>query len=133
MSKVFLGGTCNGTNWRELLIDKLQIKYFNPVVEDWTEEAQQIEKHEKTICDLQLYVITPQMSGVFSIAEVVDSSNKLPKGKTVLTLLKEWNGEEFTKAQWKSILAVAKMVENNGAKVLYNIRDTSDYLNLYKD
>ena len=40
---VFLGGTCNNSTWRDKLIPLLKIDYFNPVVEDWTEEAQQIE------------------------------------------------------------------------------------------
>lgn len=30
--KVFLGGTCNGSIWREKLIPLLKIDYFNPVV-----------------------------------------------------------------------------------------------------
>ena len=37
MKKVFLGGTCNDSLWREELIKKLEIDYFNPVVDDWTE------------------------------------------------------------------------------------------------
>lgn len=32
MSKVFLGGTCNGS--REKLIPMLKIAYFNPAMED---------------------------------------------------------------------------------------------------
>ena len=38
----FLGGTCAETTWRnELmpLLDDKGIEYFNPVVEDWTEEC----------------------------------------------------------------------------------------------
>lgn len=34
--KVFLGGTCNGSKWREELIPLLQVGYFNPVVDEWT-------------------------------------------------------------------------------------------------
>lgn len=41
--EVFLGGTCaSGTNWREKLIPKLDIEYFNPVVDDWDDEAYEI-------------------------------------------------------------------------------------------
>ena len=32
--KVFLGGTCNESTWRDELIKKLKIDYFNPVVDD---------------------------------------------------------------------------------------------------
>ncbi|WP_235906015.1 nucleoside 2-deoxyribosyltransferase domain-containing protein [Ginsengibacter hankyongi] len=29
MKKVFLGGTCNGSTWRDTLIKDLQIDYFS--------------------------------------------------------------------------------------------------------
>ena len=38
--KVFLGGTCNGSRWRNELIPLLECEYFNPVVEDWTPSCQ---------------------------------------------------------------------------------------------
>ena len=40
--KVFLGGTCNNSIWRDVLIPLLTdngINYFNPVVDDWTEDC----------------------------------------------------------------------------------------------
>ena len=37
--KVYLGGTCNNSNWRNKLITILKVDYFNPVVEDWTPEC----------------------------------------------------------------------------------------------
>ena len=36
--KVFLGGTVADSKWREYIMPKLEIEYFNPVVDDWTEE-----------------------------------------------------------------------------------------------
>jgi len=94
--KVFLGGTCNNSNWREELIPMLEIDYFNPIVEDWTPEDQKKEEHEKKICDYNLYVITPKMKGVFSIAEVVDDSNKKPE-KTLFCIYKEKTIKILTK------------------------------------
>ncbi len=76
--KVFLGGTCNGTTWRDELIkefERLHIDYFNPVVEDWTPECQAIEEDEKNNkCDCHLYVITKEMLGTYSIAEIINSA-----------------------------------------------------------
>ena len=46
-AKVFLGGTCNNSTWRNRLIDNLKIDYFNPVVEDWTPECQAEEERQK--------------------------------------------------------------------------------------
>ena len=86
MKKVFLGGTCNESTWRDKLIKMLEIDYFNPVVDDWTEECYQEELRQREICDYCLYVITPRMKGVYSIAEVVDDSNKRPE-KTIFCLL----------------------------------------------
>ena len=81
--KVFLGGTANKTTWREELIPMLEIPYFNPVVEDWTEECIKIENDEKeNKCGVHLYVITPEILGVYSIAEAVQSSNSNNK-KTI--------------------------------------------------
>lgn len=40
--KVFLGGTCNESTWREKLIPMLKIDYFNPVVKDWKSENMNI-------------------------------------------------------------------------------------------
>lgn len=77
--KVFLGGTCNESTWRDELIKKLKIDYFNPVVDDWTEECYKEELRQREICDYCLYVITPRMTGVYSIAEVIDDSNKQKK------------------------------------------------------
>lgn len=76
--RVFLGGTCNESQWRERLIPKLRIDYFNPVVEDWILQCMEEELKQRKECDVCLYVITPKMTGVYSIAEVVDDSNKRP-------------------------------------------------------
>lgn len=48
--KVFLGGTCNDTTWRDELIKKLKINYFNPVVDDWTKRRiKESYKKEKVV------------------------------------------------------------------------------------
>ena len=45
--KVFLGGTCAESTWREKLIPLLKINYFNPVVDDWTEECYKEELRQR--------------------------------------------------------------------------------------
>ena len=126
--KVFLGGTCNGSGWREEIIPMLKIDYFNPVVLDWTPECQEEEKRQKKICKYQLYVITPKMKGVFSIAEVVDSSNKNPDG-TVLCVLGKDGDDEFEDFQKKSLDAVMKLVEGNKSFVTKSLSAAVEYLN----
>lgn len=126
--KVFLGGTTNNSNWRDSLIKKLKIDYFNPVVDDWNEKAQAEEIKQRKECDYVLYVITPKMEGVYSIAEVIDDSNKRPD-KTIFCYLTEDDGKEFTKHQLKSLDMVGKMVEENKAKWFKTVNLVSDFLN----
>ena len=38
MKKVFLGGTCNDSTWRDKLIKQLEIDYFNPHITERSEE-----------------------------------------------------------------------------------------------
>lgn len=131
--KVFLGGTCNESKWRDELIDLLKIDYFNPVVDDWTDDAYQEELRQREICSDLLYVITPRMSGVYSIAEAVDDSNKRPE-KTIFAIGLDFDDDgelmTFDKAQMKSLIAVGKMIENNGGKFFNcNMEIVADYLN----
>lgn len=126
--KVFLGGTCGKSTWRDELIPKLKIDYFNPVVSNWTLECQEEELRQRIDCDYVLYVITPSMEGVYSIAEVVDDSNKRPE-KTIFCVLPTDISGEFTKGQIKSLNAVKEMVKNNGAYVGIELADVALYLN----
>lgn len=130
--KVFLGGTCNESTWREHLIKLLKIDYFNPVVEDWTEECMIEERKQRETCDFCLYTITPKMTGVYSIAEAVDDSNKRPE-KTIFCMLSyEQDRTTFTNGQWKSINEVGRMIERNGGKYFRELWEVSDYLNQMK-
>ena len=110
----------------------------NPVVPDWTEAHKIIERKQREECDVCLYVITPRMVGVYSIAEAVDDSNKRPD-KTVFCFLevddarddtcnaKEKNDiqrdqkekatnkcSRFNQQQVASLNAVGTLVESNG-------------------
>ena len=128
--KVFLGGTCNDSDWRDELIkvlDEFGIDYFNPVVEDWTEECMVEEIKQREECDFVLYTITPKMMGVYSIAEVVDDSNKRPE-KTMFLVLEEDRGFVFDTSQLKSLKAVKKMVTENGALVVENFLHIADFI-----
>ena len=127
--KVFLGGTCNESTWRDELIPNLRIDYFNPVVEDWTPECQAEEERQKNeICDVHLYVITPRMTGVFSIAEVVESA--MTRHENCVFCVLEEDGElTFTKGQKKSLDAVGRLVSKYGAEWYENLGDVVGYLN----
>lgn len=80
MSKlVFLGGTCNGSLWRDdaiKILEPLGWTCFNPVVPNWTEKAQAKEEAIKFRADAQLFLITPRMTGFFSFMEALDAAHR---------------------------------------------------------
>lgn len=109
-NKIFLGGTCAETTWRDELINVIQVPFFNPVVDDWTPECQEVEIQEKEFkCNIHFYCITKEMQGVFSIAEVVDSVHHNNK-RTILHVIPEG----FKKHQLKSLQAVVDLVNSRG-------------------
>lgn len=126
--KVFLGGTANNSDWRDKLIKNLQIDHFNPIVDDWDEKAQKEEIKQRKECDFCLYVITPKMKGVYSIAEVVQDSNERPE-KTIFCYIKEDDKAEFDEHQIKSLDMTGKMIKENGAKWFKTLDEVADYLN----
>jgi len=114
--RVFLGGTCNKSTWRDLLISQLpsSLSYFNPVVDNWTPEHLANELREREICDIIVYAITPKMKGIYSIAEAVDDSNKRPS-KTVFAILPKDGLWSFKESTLKSLHVIANMLARNGA------------------
>jgi len=109
-NRIFLGGTCAETTWRNELINNLQVDSFNPVVEDWSLEFQEIEKQEKELhCNIHFYLISKEMMGVFSIAEVVDSVHNNCK-RTILHVVPGG----FERAQLKSLIAVVDLINSRG-------------------
>lgn len=133
--KAFLGGTCNETDWRDRLIKLLKIEYFNPVITDreWTEEDRQNEIKERSHSDFVIYVLTPRMSGLYSIAEVVDDSNKKPE-KTILYVQQEDTSYEgkrivYTKAVKLSLQAISDLVKSNGANVFSSLEEIAEFVN----
>ncbi len=126
--KVFLGGTCAESKWREKLIPLLKCEYFNPVVEDWTPECQENEEREKKICDYHLYVITPKMKGVYSIAEAVNDSKNMLR-TCIFCVTKEEDDRDWTNGELKSLDATAKLIERNGGVVLNSLEEVANFLN----
>ena len=139
MNKVFLGGTCNGSKWRDNLIELLdkKVQYFNPVVENWTEECRLKEIEEREKASVLLYVISPLMTGVYSVAEAASDSVKYPE-KTIFCVLDRDTDSEgkvvnFTESQWKSLEATKELIKTNGATVASSLVNVAMRLNaLYK-
>lgn len=128
--KVFLGGTCADSKWREKLIPMLNVNYFNPVTHQWDEAARQEEIKQRKECDLVLYVLS-RIYSTYSIAETVDDSNKRPQ-KTICCVINEKfsnNKLILNKQDLKHLDQVGKMVERNGGKYFKSLEETADYIN----
>ena len=139
--KIFLGGTCSNSTWREELLNKFDLvqlrneyntllKEKNPIVKEWTKERQIIEDYHRETDDICLYVITPEMKGFYSFVEVVDDSNKRPE-KTILCVLEKANGKTYEEHIKKCVIKTMQLVKDNGVKVFDNLNDLSNYLNEY--
>lgn len=122
--KVFLGGTCSGRKWRDELIPMLKCDYYNPIVKNWSESDRLREVHERETADYVLYVITSGLRGVYSIAEIIDDSNKRPE-KTIVCVL--FDG--FDKQMAHSLRAVVNLARDNGVTVCESLSDVAEVLN----
>lgn len=119
-ARIFLGGTCGGYDWRADLIPKLEelgIECYNPYIKGRkridTDQKKEIE--ERQSCDVVLYCITPDIRGVYSIAEVIDDSNKRPR-KTMFFFFDESEKKYPLKGMTNSLKEVGQMVRRNGGR-----------------
>lgn len=130
--EVFLGGTCNGSKWRDSFVKDLKCRAFNPVVEDWNAIAQAQELYWRKNADFCLYCITPLMSGFYSIAEAVDDSNKRPF-RTLFCVVAEDQGLTWEPHQIKSLEMTKQLLSKNYAQVFENLNQVKEFLNKYYD
>lgn len=131
-----MGGTCCGTTWRDELIPMIKgIDYFNPVVKDWTPECIEEEYRQKNLCNMQVYVITPRMKGVFSIAEIIESTYTKNTATFVCVLNEDvdQNGNKITfdEGQKRSLNAVVELADSNGAICCKDLKELAEKIKYY--
>ncbi len=126
--KVFLGGTCNGSDWRDKVIKNLTLPCFNPVVKgEWTQKNYRREIKERNTCLYCVYVITPKLSGFYSIAELIDDCHDKSK-TTFFCYLKKEGNDTFTKHQVKSLTAIGRMVKKRGGIWAKSLKELTDLI-----
>lgn len=125
---VFLGGTTGGPDWRKAVEEQLTIESFNPIVEEWTDEAKRLEDKAKLEATVHLYVITPYAHGVYSIAELTEQAIINPKS-TVIVFLEELEGKRWSEHAINSNAAVCELAVKYGATVLSTIDAAVGYIN----
>lgn len=126
--RVFLGGTVNGSKWRDVVKEKLIIDYFDPVVDDWNDAAYERELSERRFCNYLLYVITPKMTGFYAIAEVTDDSYHRPD-RTIYCYLPEDEEDKFSPQMIEELERLGEVALENGAVWLKNLDEVVDFLN----
>ena len=132
---IFLGGTCNNDPWREEFIqywkkllnndrysDLKKIELFNPIVSDWNETAQKKEEEVKASAMMNLFVITPNMKGVFSIAEAIECSHNSDH-MTVFAIYDK--NKVLDVSEMKSFDATGNLIKKNGGKYITAIGENS--------
>ena len=91
-------------------------------------EAQKLEDFNKENDDFTLYVLTPEMTGVYSVFEVAMDSCKRP-GRVVACILDERNGKTFEGQVAKNMKKIKKDLINNGTLVFDNLNQVAMFFN----
>lgn len=145
---VYLGGTTPSHNptygWRGELIPFLKenkIDFFNSVVEEWDQDCIRIEDEKKKLSHVNLFVITPLMEGVYSIAELMECAIKAQSQETgqmvIFCLLdREFDDKvdaEWSKNQMTSFDIVGKRISQLGGRYLRSMPELKEFLIQWKE
>lgn len=116
---VFLGGTCGKNDWRLDFIKQLVTLgvnkdcLFNPVVDDWNDEAQQNEERVKREADYLFFYIGDSYTGEgLSAYSMVEATMALYESEyeTLATTVIVFDISGFTGAPLKSLNQTAKVL-----------------------
>lgn len=129
--KVFLGGTCNGSKWRENFVSTDKIEYFH-YDETLPSPSQEVDQHQLLLnksrpCHILLHVLTPMSIDPLNIAVLISDSIKQPK-KTILIIVKEDRDYCFDVQAWMMLETIKEMVVSNGAKCLDSFKEAIEYI-----
>lgn len=126
---LFIGGSTSDSQWRQKLISKLNkdINVLNPTsAKELNEDARNKDSKNREDSDFSLYAISPQSIDPYTIAHLVDESNKRPES-VVFAMIEE--GGTFDKSQKNSMSYIKDLVETNGSNVFTSIDEAANYLN----
>lgn len=113
-----LFGTCADSDWRGKLIPLLNYPYFNPVVDDWDEQAREKENQVKDTAAAVVFTITPRQTGFYSFVELTDLAIRDPK-RLYPCFLNDDAGASWSEAQQASIDAIKEYLTNVCGVVVY--------------
>lgn len=131
--EVFLGGTINGSTWRDRFIPLLKVSYFNPVVEGWTIEDREREEQAKAAAKVLLFVITPRQKGFYAVVEAaVAAAQYNAHKKVVLVFEGSDEGVSWEAHQADSLMAVENLLlKNYSVFIAEDMQEAADYINKF--
>jgi hypothetical protein len=126
--KVFLGGTTNGSKWRNEVKEHLIIDFFNPVVYEQDKAAYERELYEKRYCNYILYVLTPKMTNQDVLKEITVDSYKRPD-KIIYCYLNKDDESILTPKLEEDLFKLGQSVAKNGGLWLKTLDEVVSFLN----
>ncbi|XP_029656423.2 uncharacterized protein LOC115230359 [Octopus sinensis] len=110
---VFLGGSCNPSNWRKEIaipyLNNLNISYYNPQVDNWTPDLVKQEDLIKKSCKCLLFVISEETRGIASMVEVAYLSSM--KRHVILVMKDTFNFKTSTDNEQIELYKARKVIE----------------------
>jgi len=109
VAKVFLGGSCNPTTWRKdvaiPLLEAKEITYYNPQVDEWSEELIEIEANAKEQAEILLFVIDNKTRAITSMLEATENISRGRKVSLVVLPCDEMivNGNKLEGSELKDL------------------------------
>ena len=134
---LWLGGTCDERyDWRKEVLKKidLPISYYDPYIRpgdnmEWDINARQAEEQAKANARLQLYIITSDMRGCFSIEEITEAvmRQKSFLNRQVCVAVLDYR-DGFTPDMKRSLEACIERWEKLGAHICSSIDEVIQYV-----
>jgi len=124
--KVSLQGKSNGSLWKEEFIKMLKIDHVD--LGERNRSLIDFHNEDKELCNFHLYVLTPNTINFYSIAELIDDSNKSPE-KTMYVHYSTDRDKRFNKEQVESLYQITEMVKSNGGRVFFTLNCVATFLN----
>ncbi len=128
--RVYLGGTQNGSMWREQFIGHLNMDCIVPETRNdkWSDIDRLKDNEVKSTCDIHLYAITPMMVGVYNIAETLESCLKYKDKKTIVCIMDIDGFLHFNDKVYKDLKLIGNLITDNGGEVFYALGDAISFL-----
>ncbi|OWF54682.1 uncharacterized protein LOC110442397 [Mizuhopecten yessoensis] len=130
--RVFLGGSCNPTSWRQdtaiPFFKQHGITFYNPQVQSWREELVELEARAKQGADILFFVIDNQTRAITSM---IETAYLVATRRQVIAIIHEYDknikicGEEVPNSEVKDLLRgrqiLVDLVERNSIPVFTSL------------